>query len=213
MKTILSSLVGSRLHGTFNEDSDYDYRGVFILPIEDILSPFRNVKETSWIEGETDNTSYELRHFCKMCVQGNPSCLEILVGIPKEITPEGKELQRLLPKFLSKKRCFDAFMGYSRNQEKKFRDDYQRRKWKYATAQTRTLYQLLHLLKTGELVGTYPDGVVEELRAIKEGRWTDSEVMGRIFQLEQLCREEFSKSNLPENPDNDAVEKFIFSCY
>lgn len=210
---ILSSIVGSRLHGTATPESDYDYRGVFLLPIEDILSPFRKPKENSWIEGEEDNTSYELRHFCKMCTQGNPSSLEVLVGIPKEITPEGEELRKLLPKFLSKQRCFDAFMGYSRNQEKKFRDDYQGRKWKYATAHTRTLYQLLHLLKTGELVGTYPQGIVEELRSIKEGGKMDSEVIGRVFQLEELCREAFGHSTLPEEPDIQSVENFIFRCY
>lgn len=213
MKTILSTIVGSRLHGTATPESDYDYRGVFMIPIEDILSPFRSPKENSWVEGETDNTSYELRHFCKMCSQGNPSSLEVLVGIPNEITPEGEELRKLLPKFLSKKRCFDAFMGYSRNQEKKFRDDYQGRKWKYATAHTRTLYQLLHLLKTGELIGTYPDGVVEELRAIKEGRKLDADIFGRVFQLEALCKEAFPSSNLPESCDQEAIEEFIFKCY
>ena len=62
------------------------------------------------------------------------------------------------------------------------------RKWKYATAHTRTLYQLLHLLKTGELVGTYSPGVVEELRSIKQGRRFDREVMARIFELEEECK-------------------------
>jgi len=213
MKTILSSIVGSRLHGTFNEESDYDYRGVFLAPIEDILSPFRTVKETSWIEGKNDDTNYELRHFCKMCTQGNPSSLEVLVGIVKEETEEGKVLRSLLPKFLSKQRCFDSFMGYARNKEKKFRENLQGRKWKYATAQTRTLYQLLHLLKTGELSGTYPEGVTEELRFIKDGRRTETDIFSRIFQLEALCREEFERCSLPEKPDTDAIENFIFSCY
>lgn len=213
MRTILSTIVGSRLHGTATPDSDYDYRGVFMNTIEDIISPFRSPKEASWVEGEMDNTSYELRHFCKMCTQGNPSCLEVLVGIPKEITPEGEELRALLPKFISKQRCFDAFMGYGRNQEKKFRDDKEGRKWKYATAQTRTMYQLLHLLKTGELIGTYTGGVTEELRMIKEGRKLESEIMGRIFQLEGYCKEALVNCTLPEVPDIDAIEKFIFSCY
>ena len=213
MKTILSVIVGSRLHGTATPESDYDYRGVFVVPIEDILSPFRTSKENSWVEGETDNTSYELRHFCKMCTQGNPSALEVLVGIPKEITPDGEELRALLPKFISKKRCFDAFMGYSRNQEKKFRDNFQGRKWKYATAQVRTLYQLLHLLKTGELKGTYSEGTVSELRLIKEGRVSEEKIFTRIFELERLCRDAFDAVALPEEPDQTAIEEFIFRCY
>ena len=56
MKTVLSVIVGSRLHGTATPESDYDYRGVFMNDIEDILSPFRSPKENSWIEGEADET-------------------------------------------------------------------------------------------------------------------------------------------------------------
>jgi predicted nucleotidyltransferase len=81
---ILSTIVGSRLHGTADENSDYDYRGVFIAPLEDIISPFRDVKDMHWVEGEEkadkDDTAYELRKFCRMGVQGNPTVLEILVG-------------------------------------------------------------------------------------------------------------------------------------
>jgi predicted nucleotidyltransferase len=32
MKQILKVLVGSRAHDLYTEDSDYDYRGVFIYP-------------------------------------------------------------------------------------------------------------------------------------------------------------------------------------
>lgn len=213
MKTILSVIVGSRLHGTATPESDFDYRGVFMAPIEDILSPFKTPKETSWIEGENDNTSYELRHFCKMCTQGNPSALEVLVGIPKEVTPEGNELKALLPKFLSKERCFQAFIGYSRNQEKKFRDNFQGRKWKYATAHIRTLYQLLHLLKTGELKGTYSEGTVSELRLIKEGRLTDEKIFTRVFELERICRKAYETTTLPIDPDIEAIEQFIIRSY
>jgi len=211
--TILSVVVGSRLHGTFDENSDYDYRGVFIVPLEEVLSPFRSPKETSWVEGQTDDTSYELRHFCKMCTQGNPSSLEVLVGIPKLMTAKGEELRSLLPKFISKQRCFDAFVGYSRNQEKKFRDNFQGRKYKYATAHIRTLYQLLHLLEKGELVGTYSGGVVSELKQIKNGVNRDQDIFARVFELEALCREALPKSTLPESPDIEAIEKFIISCY
>src|SRR5262249_37148457 len=150
-----------------------DYRGVFVVPLADILSPFRSPPQASTIGDEAANTSYELRHFCRLCANGNPSALEVLVGIPKEITPEGEALRELLPKFLSKDRCFRAFPGYARQQGKEFRQTPSHRKWKHAAAQVRTLQQLLHLLRTGELSGTYPPEVVAELRAIKEGRSSD----------------------------------------
>jgi len=224
---ILSTIVGSRLHGTHNEDSDYDYRGVFLAPIEDILSPFRKTKETHWMEGEhkadVDDTAYELRKFCKMASQGNPSVLEILVGEEyPTLTEEGERLRELLPAFLSRK-CYFAFSGYAHNQEKKFRESGKvfeskgsqatDRKWKYACAHVRTLYQLHHLLKKKELIGKYADPVAKELKAIKEGRWRQMDIMDRIFQLEEQCQDMFENTWLPNEPDTEAIESFILSCY
>lgn len=227
---IISTVVGSRLHGTFNDKSDWDYRGVFMVPLIDILSPFREVKDAHWVEkaasgekngGDTDDTAYELSKFCKMCSQGNPSCLEVLVGMPDEITPIGQKLKDMLPMFLSRRQCYEAFRGYSRNQEKKFREGQDikseggtvNRKYKYACAHVRTLYQLLHLLEHNELIGTYSGGVLEELRAIKEGKKMDSEIFSRIFQLEELCAQAYDKCTLPDKIDLQPIEEFVMQSY
>lgn len=212
MKEILKTLVGSRAHGTYLPDSDYDFRGVFVDDVENFLSPFRDVKNNSWIEGVKDNTSYELSRFAKMCAQGNPSALELLVAPVIESTPEGDSLKEMLPAFISK-RCIPAFLGYSKNQEKKFRNNHQERMWKYAEAQTRTLYQLLHLLKTGELKIRFSDGIIEELSSVKRGRRTEGEVMTRIMELEKLCRAEESTTALQPQADVAKIEEFLFSIY
>ena len=262
MKMILSTIVGSRLHGTHNEDSDYDYRGVFIAPLSDILSPFKDPKDTHWVEdahlqstvtiksdakldtlegtdfyngsvvdgkalqmttNKMDDTAYELRKFCKMAAQGNPTVLEVLVGEEYPIlTEEGKGLRGLLPCFFSRK-CYFAFSGYAHNQEKKFREcgkvfeskgsQAKDRKWKYASAHVRTLYQLRHLLKEKELIGKYPQAIADELKGIKEGRWLQSDIMGRIFQLEEECQSLFEDTWLPKDPDIEKIEQFLISCY
>jgi len=62
-KIITKVVVGSRLHGLANDRSDWDYRGIHITPLKDVLSPFKTLKNTSWIEGDIDNTSYELADF------------------------------------------------------------------------------------------------------------------------------------------------------
>lgn len=213
---ILSTVVGSRLHGTASPDSDYDYRGVFTVPIIDILSPFREVKEAHWVEGkEADDTAYELTKFCKMASQGNPSVLEVLVGKEYPVfTEEGERLKELLPAFLSQ-RCFAAFKGYSRNQEKKFRDleISDKRKWKYASAHVRTLYQLRHLLLKNELIGTYSEPIADELKSIKNGMWQPSKVFDRIFQLEEDCDRYVQNTKLPKEPDIEKIEAFLLSVY
>lgn len=212
MQTILKTLVGSRAHGTELPDSDYDYRGVFLVPVEDILSPFRNVKSTSWIEGLTDDTAYELTHFCELCTHGNPSSLELLVAPVISETELGKRLRELLPAFLSK-RCIDAFFGYGRNAEKKFREDKSPKKWKWAEAKTRILYQLIVLLRSGKLIIKFEGGTLAELGLIKRGMRTETEVMSRIFQLEEECMRLEKKTKLPDEPDIERIERFIFDAY
>lgn len=77
MEVLTKVLVGSRLHGLHNEQSDYDWRGVHIHELKDVLSPFKTLKNTSWIEGDEDNTSYELADFCKLATKGNATILEV----------------------------------------------------------------------------------------------------------------------------------------
>lgn len=51
MKQLTKVLVGSRLHGLDTPTSDYDYRGIHIQNLQDVLSPFKTLKNTTWIEG------------------------------------------------------------------------------------------------------------------------------------------------------------------
>lgn len=77
MKILTKVVVGSRLHGLDTPESDWDYRGIHIHNLKEALSPFRKLKNTTWIEGDEDNTSYELRDFCKNATKGNATILEV----------------------------------------------------------------------------------------------------------------------------------------
>lgn len=151
MKTILSVVVGSRLHGLAKEDSDYDIRGVFMHPIKDIVSPFQNLKNTSWIEGDEDNTAYELRDFCKLATKGNATILETLWSNQvQEESSEGKILRANRHRFLDSKAIFEAHKGYAHNQYTKmnlFEPD--ARTPKFAIAYVRVLTQATQLLASG----------------------------------------------------------------
>lgn len=50
MKQVLKVLVGSRAHGLHNQDSDFDYRGVYVAPTSDNRCP----KKVSNIEKVND---------------------------------------------------------------------------------------------------------------------------------------------------------------
>ncbi|VVB50639.1 putative nucleotidyltransferase [uncultured archaeon] len=152
MKTILKTLVGSRAHGLHTEKSDYDYRGVFVVPTSEILSLGYKEKATSWLEGQgEDATAYELHHFLNLATHSNPSILEVLVSPVVEETIEGRALQELFPALWNSKDVLNAFGGYSANQRKKFLEDKDGRPWKFAAAYVRVLLLGIELLNTGKM--------------------------------------------------------------
>lgn len=187
-KVILKVLVGSRAHGLHNEDSDYDYRSVYVLPTSDILSIGFKYKGNDWIEGETeDNTSYEIGHFLSLAVQCNPTILEIFRAPVITSNEEGDKLRDLFQYIWSPKKCFDAFVGYGLNQRKKFLDKKDNRQNKYAVAYLRVLWQLIYLLKHKELkVEVDNPNIKEVLLKFKKGEY----IMGDVINCSEIAIEE-----------------------
>jgi len=159
LNTILKVLVGSRAHGLHTDQSDYDYRGVFVQPTADILKLGGTLKQTSWIEGrepneagkKEDDTAWEIGHFLNLATHCNPTILEVFAAPIVEATEEGKELQALFPYIWNPKAVRDAFIGYGLNQRKKLLENKDNRPWKYACAYLRTLIQAEQLLSIGVL--------------------------------------------------------------
>ena len=217
MKTILKVVVGSRLHGLNKPDSDYDYRGVFMHPVEDILSPFKKIKNTSWIEGDVDNTAYELREFCKMATQGNPSVTEILYSnIVEEIDDIGKELVANRQKFLSSIRIFEAYKGYAHNQYNKmnlFEPD--ERTPKFAVAYIRSLWQGIGLLKTGEITNQVSEPLRSFLLEVKHDfKASLIPELGRKFSTLQVeIAEAYYTNQNKFQPDLAWIEDFVSRAY
>ena len=145
---ITKVLVGSRLHGLHNEQSDYDYRGIHIHNLKDVLSPFKTLKNTTWIEGDVDNTSYELADFCKQATHGNATILEVFFSNEVvDTSPIAEELRGNWRKFINTDKFVMASRGYAANQLNKMQlfDDIgvkdQKRTSKFAIAYCRVLWQ------------------------------------------------------------------------
>lgn len=216
MKTILSVTVGSRLHGLHNEKSDWDIRGVFMHPLKDLISPFKNLKNTNWIEGDIDNTSYELASFCKFLTKGNATILEVLwSNMVKECDEIGKQLQDNRLKFLDSKYIFDAHKGYAHNQYNKmnlFEPD--ERTPKFAVAYMRSMEQARQLLATGDFspqVVRYKDFMLE----VKHNFTPDLiPALSRHFAKAQVeLADVYAKHHDKFKPDIDWIENFIYESY
>jgi predicted nucleotidyltransferase len=219
---ITKVLVGSRLHGLHNEKSDYDYRGIFMHDLRDVLSPFKNLKTTSWIEGDVDNTSYELAQFCKDATHGNATILEVFFSNEViETSPIAEEMRRNWQKFIDTDRVVMASRGYASNQYNKMQlfEDIgvkdQRRTSKFAIAYCRVLWQCAEFLRTG----TFPCQITEPalkafLLEVKSG-WKD-EYIPHLTELFMQLQKEVSdawKTAPKMTPDIKWIEEFIYDAY
>lgn len=222
MKILTKVLVGSRLHGLQNEESDYDYRGIHITPLKDILSPFKHNKNTNWIEGDIDNTSYELADFCKQATSGNATVLEVFFSDQiLEDSPITRIMRKNWKKFIDTDRLVMASRGYASNQLNKMQlfDDIgvkdQRRTSKFAIAYCRVLWQCSEFLKTGEFPCQIQDLDLRQfLLKIKAG-WKDEyipECTERFAQLQADVTENW-KTATKLKPDIEWIEDFIYMAY
>jgi predicted nucleotidyltransferase len=216
MQLITKVVVGSRLHGLNNETSDYDYRGIFMHPMKDVLSPFKTLKSTQWIEGQVDDTAYELREFCKFATKGNPTILEVFWSnmiIDDSSIMEDLRANRL--KFLDSTAIYNAFRGYAHNQYTKMNlFDVDARTPKFAVAYIRTLQQGIELLDTGD----FTPQVVEDRDFLLDVKYNFNpshiEPLSKKFvELQTLFSEAYVKNESKFKCDIEWIEDFIFQSY
>ena len=117
---VLEVIVGSQAYGTATETSDVDRKGVFIQPMEDILS-FGYVEQVS--DESHDTTFYEIRRFLELLSINNPNVLELLHS-PEECVIHMDPIFQMVidnaDKFITKA-CQASFGNYAIQQIKKAR--------------------------------------------------------------------------------------------
>lgn len=216
MKILTKVVVGSRLHGLSNEASDYDYRGIHINPLKDILSPFKNPKATSWIEGDEDNTSYELADFCKHAVHGNVTILEVFFSNQViESTQVADELRANWNKFIDTDKFVMASRGYASNQYNKmqlFEPD--QRTPKFAIAYLRVLWQCAEYLETGEFKCQMDEPMKEYLMNVKYN--FSATLVPSLTEQFQFMQQRISDAwvkSIKTHPDIEWIEDFILRAY
>lgn len=132
-QTLFITLSGSRAYGFANEDSDYDYRGIMVAPIDHyigITPKFEQIVDTdksknTWkhypeglVRPNEDMQIMEITKFVKLALQCNPSILEILFSNDESIIFKNPIIQTLLDakqSFLSVS-VKDRFCGYAKSQ-------------------------------------------------------------------------------------------------
>lgn len=226
---ITKVVVGSRLHGLHTPESDWDYRGIHISPLRNVLSPFKKEKNTVWIEGDEDNTSYELADFCKQATKGNATILEVFFSDQiKETTPIAEEMRDNWFRFMDTHHFINASRGYAHNQWNKFYNfesagvKGQERTAKFAVAFLRVMWQCEQFLLTGQFKCNLEEcDMYDLLKRIKPmTREEVQKVLPEIVEAMSAMDMRVAKAEgdaIPEvlamKPDIDWVERFIYRSY
>lgn len=124
MNILFKGIFGSRLYETHSEDSDEDFKGLFLPTVKEcILGGYsRNIniktnlkKDVKNSAEDSDTELYALQEFIKLALQGQTVAVDML-STPKDKTlitsPEWEILVNNRRRFYTKK--MNAFLGYSR---------------------------------------------------------------------------------------------------
>ena len=227
MKVLTKVVVGSRLHGLETPTSDWDYRGIHIHGLKEVLSPFAKLKNTSWIEGDEDNTSYELADFCKNAVHGNATILEVFFSNQiLQTTPLVDEMRVNWKKFMDTHKFVMASRGYAHNQWNKFYNfesagiNGQERTAKFAVAFLRVMWQCEQFLLTGEFQCELRDSdLYPLLRKIKPLSVAEiqpylPEIVAAMSDMNMRVSVAESKTKFGQmKPDIKWIEDLIYRAY
>jgi predicted nucleotidyltransferase len=202
---------GSRAFGLATEASDEDRRGVYLPPAELHWSLFKPPEQIEAESAGVEEVCWELEKFLRLALQANPNILETLWAPAVLHADEtGLELRGLRDAFLSR-HLYKTYSGYVLSQFRLMTKRFQRQreyKAKHAMHLIRLLYSGIHALRAGEIlldVGEYR----EELLRIRSGVLTFEEVRTRALELDQVFRQAFASTHLPERPDYDRVNRFL----
>lgn len=116
---IISALAGSHAYGLATEQSDEDYRGVFVT---DKKLFYKQEFPLELSDQSNDQSYFEITKFSELLLKSNPSILEMM-HYPEENIREIHPAFELYKNenWLSKK-CRDSFMGYALSQLRKAYD-------------------------------------------------------------------------------------------
>jgi predicted nucleotidyltransferase len=151
---VFTTISGAHLYGFPSADSDYDLRGVHLLPLGDVvgLDIGRETVEKSGIHDglEIDLVTHDLKKFMTLMLKKNGYVMEQLLSpLVVHTTPEHEELKSIAPDCLTKFHAYH-YLGFAETQWKLFRKEDPPRV-KPLLYVYRVLLTGIHLMRTGDV--------------------------------------------------------------
>jgi uncharacterized protein len=201
--------VGSRAYGLDDEQSDTDYRGIYLPPSQLHWS-------LAGVPGQLENLAteecyWEIEKFLLLALKANPNILECLyTPLVLLKTPLADEILEMKSVFLSQL-LFQTYNGYVMSQFKKLERDlrqHQALKWKHVMHLVRLLLSGITALKEGVI----PVRVEKDrgrLLAIRRGEVEWAAVNEWRLSLHKEFEQAYAGTTLPERPDYDRANALL----
>lgn len=213
---VFVTISGAHLYGFPSADSDFDLRGVHLLPLAQVvgLDPGEETVEQSGVHDgiEVDLVTHDAKKFFKLMLKKNGYVLEQLLSpLVVYTTPEHEELKSIAKQCITRHHAHH-YLGFAATQWKLFRKEEPPRV-KPLLYVYRVLLTGLHLMRTGEVEANLlklnetakllfiDDLVSRKLSGAEKGRldavdaeFHQREYMRLIAELEHAA----DKSELPE---------------
>lgn len=151
---LFATISGAHLYGFPSPDSDYDLRGVHLLPLEEVvgLKTGRETIEKSGVHDglEIDLVTHDARKFFGLLLKKNGYVLEqVLSPLVVRTTPEHAELKEIARRCVTRHHAHH-YLGFAETQWKLFRKEDPPRV-KPLLYVYRVLLTGIHLMRTGEV--------------------------------------------------------------
>lgn len=151
---LFATISGAHLYGFPSADSDFDLRGVHVLPLEEVvgLDAGRETVEKSGVEDgiEIDLVTHDAKKFFALMLKRNGYVLEQLFSpLIVRSTPEHEELKQIAVGCITRHHAHH-YLGFAARQRDLFRQESPPRV-KPLLYMYRVLLTGIHLMKTGEI--------------------------------------------------------------
>ena len=217
-RLVFATVSGAHLYGFPSPDSDYDLRGVHVLPVREVvgLEPGRETLEVSHARDglELDLVTHDARKFFALLLKRNGYVLEQLHSpLVVLTTPEHEELKAIARGCVTRHHSHH-YRGFARTQWRLFEKENPRRV-KPLLYVYRVLLTGIHLMRTGEVEANLlrlneafrlphvPELVARKLAGPERGALDDADVAFHRAEFDRLWAELDAASEasaLPEAP-------------
>ena len=215
---LFATISGAHLYGFPSPDSDYDLRGVHVLPLREVagLRPGTETVERSGVDDglELDLVTHDVKKFFALMLKKNGYVLEqVFSPLVVHTTPEHEELKAIASDCVTRHHAHH-YLGFAATQWKLFQKEHPPRV-KPLLYVYRVLLTGIHLMRTGQVEANLnhlndwaklpylPELIERKQVGPEKGHLAEADLAFHEQEYERLCRElesAYETSSLPETP-------------